>query len=86
MRRPGIDVTVSAPKSVSVLYALGDPDIAAAVRAAHQAAVGEALALPGVGRRGTGCAGTRATGSAPTRIDTDGWIVAAFEHRTSRAG
>jgi hypothetical protein len=43
VRRAGIDVTVSAPKSVSVLYALGDQQVAAAVRTAHQTAVAEAL-------------------------------------------
>jgi TrwC relaxase len=44
VRRAGIDVTISAPKSVSFLYGLGDPAVAAAVRAGHQAAVGQALA------------------------------------------
>jgi hypothetical protein len=67
VRRPGIDVTVSAPKLVSVLYALGDPETAAAVRAAHQAAVGQALGY--LSRQpGTGCADIRATASAPPEL------------------
>ena len=85
VRRPGIDVTVSAPKSVSVLYALGDPDVAAAVRAAHQAAVSEALAyLESVA--GHGLRGHQGGGQRAEKIQTAGWIMAAFEHRTSRAG
>ena len=34
-RVPGFDLTFSAPKSVSVLFGLGDPDTVRAVRAAH---------------------------------------------------
>ncbi len=34
-RVPGFDLTFSAPKSVSVLWGLGDPVTARAVRAAH---------------------------------------------------
>lgn len=43
-RRPGIDLTVSAPKSVSVLFGLGDRDVVDVVRAAHETAIGHALA------------------------------------------
>jgi conjugative relaxase-like TrwC/TraI family protein len=85
VRRPGIDVTISAPKSVSVLFALGDADAARAVRFAHQAAVGQALAyLESVA--GHGLRGHQGDGQRADRIKTDGWIVAAFEHHTSRAG
>lgn len=85
VRRPGIDVTVSAPKSVSILFALGNAWVAAAVRAAHQAAIAEALAyLESVA--GHGLRGHQGDGQRAQRITTDGWIVAAFEHRTSRAG
>jgi len=84
-RRPGLDVTVSAPKSVSVLFALADPDISAQVRAAHQAAVSEVVDyLESVA--GHGLRGHQGDGQRAARIGTDGWIVAAFEHRTSRAG
>src|SRR4051795_2523057 len=39
----GFDLTFSAPKSVSLLYGLGDPAMADAARAAHDDAVGQAL-------------------------------------------
>ena len=85
VRRPGIDVTISAPKSVSVLFGLGDPTVAAAVRTAHQVAVGEALGyLESVA--GHGLRGHQGDGQRAAHIGTDGWIVAAFEHHTSRAG
>ena len=42
-RRPGFDLTCSAPKSVSVLYGIGDDDLRQAVQAAHDRAVREAL-------------------------------------------
>src|SRR4051794_5191146 len=51
LRRPlasgavaGFDLTFRAPKSVSVLFGIGDPKLAEAVRREHEAAVGEALA------------------------------------------
>src|SRR5687767_11772895 len=34
-KTPGFDVTFRAPKSVSLLFALGDQDVNAEVRAAH---------------------------------------------------
>ena len=37
-RTPGFDLTFCAPKSVSVLFGLGDPDTAAEVREAWEAA------------------------------------------------
>ncbi len=41
---PERTLTFSAPKSVSVLYALGSPDVVAAVEYAHTAAVEQAIA------------------------------------------
>jgi conjugative relaxase-like TrwC/TraI family protein len=84
-RRPGLDVTVSAPKSVSILFALADPDISAQVRAAHQTAVSEVVDyLESVA--GHALRGHQGDGQRAARVGTAGWIVAAFEHRTSRAG
>src|SRR4051794_12098405 len=40
----GYDLTFSAPKSVSALWALGDDDVTTAIRRAHGAAVRTALA------------------------------------------
>jgi conjugative relaxase-like TrwC/TraI family protein len=56
-RLPGFDLTFSAPKSVSLLFALGDDDLAMTVRAAHDAAVTQAVGYlerqAGHARRGT---------------------------------
>lgn len=77
----GFDLTFSAPKSVSLLYALGSPVHSAAVRAAHDHAVTEGVAYLErhalFARRGTD--GLR-------RIATGGLVAAAFVHRTSRNG
>lgn len=85
VRRAGIDVTVSAPKSVSILYGLSSPEVAAAVRGAHLAAVGEALAYLET-NAGHGLRGHQGDGQRAARVPTAGWIVAGFEHRTSRTG
>ncbi|MGH9015363.1 MAG: MobF family relaxase [Acidimicrobiia bacterium] len=78
---PGFDATFCAPKSVSLLFALGEPEASNEVRNAHDAAVSAALAvLEGEAarcRRGRG--GTE-------RHEAEGFVAAAFRHRTSRAG
>jgi conjugative relaxase-like TrwC/TraI family protein len=81
-RVPGWDLTFSAPKSVSVLWALAHGDVAREVVAAHEAAV----------RAGLEYLEQHATASR-RRVDTriepvrgEGLVVAAFRHRTSRAG
>ncbi len=79
--RPGYDLTLRPPKSVSVLWALAPPEHRRVIRDAHREAVDavvdymEAHALHA--RRGTNDRG---------RIETDGLVAAAFDHRTSRAG
>ncbi|MFP4150308.1 MAG: MobF family relaxase, partial [Nitriliruptoraceae bacterium] len=77
---PGFDHTFRAPKSVSLLWALGDRDTAAGVVAAHDAAVDAAIGYlqrsAGYSRRGAGGAET---------VAVDGFVAAAFRHRTSRA-
>jgi hypothetical protein len=83
-RRPGIDLTVSAPKSVSVLFGLGDRDVVDAVKAAHEAAIGQALAYL-ESAAGHGLRGHQGDGQRASRMRTDGWIAASFEHHTSRA-
>jgi conjugative relaxase-like TrwC/TraI family protein len=85
IRRAGLDVTVSAPKSVSVLCALGDPEVAAAARAAHDTAVGEVIAYL-QRHAATAARGHQGEGKRADRISTAGLIVAAFDHRSSRAG
>ncbi|GAC1445490.1 MAG: hypothetical protein NVSMB55_26900 [Mycobacteriales bacterium] len=75
----GFDLTVSAPKNVSALWALGDSDAAVAVTAAHRATVQATLGYldthAGVSRRGT---------DGREQVGSDGLAVALFEHRTSR--
>lgn len=80
-RVPGFDLTFSAPKSVSVLFGLGDDHVSRAVRDAHEAAVDAALDYmerhAAMGRRGKGGA---------ISVLGNGFIGAGFRHRTSRAG
>lgn len=78
--RPGYDLTLRPPKSVSVLWALGGADIAGEVRAAHGAAVDQVVAYY------EGYAVRAREPSTGRRVSTDGVIAAAFDHRTSRAG
>ncbi len=77
---PGFDHTFRAPKSVSLLWALGDRAAADEVVAAHDAAVDAAIGYlqrsAGFTRRGAGGAET---------VPVDGFVAAAFRHRTSRA-
>jgi conjugative relaxase-like TrwC/TraI family protein len=74
------DATFSAPKSVSVLYALGDPGVTLAVTQAQDAAVAAGLeyldAHASFTRMGQG-------GSAV--VDSDGLVALAYRHRTSRS-
>jgi conjugative relaxase-like TrwC/TraI family protein len=79
-RRPGYDLTFRPPKSVSVLWALGDPDLRAAIADAHREAVNEALLYV------EHAAGTVRSGKDRAHIEADGFVAAAFDHRTSRAG
>ena len=77
----GFDLTFSAPKSVSVVFALGDMAAREAVREAHDRAVRASL---GYVER-TAAAVRRGAGGA--RVEpADGLVAAAFRHRTSRAG
>jgi conjugative relaxase-like TrwC/TraI family protein len=80
-RVPGFDLTFRAPKSVSVLFGLADSEISAQVRDAHEAAVESALDYmerhAAVARRGRG---------GVELVPGNGFVAAAFRHRTSRAG
>ena len=77
----GFDATFSAPKSVSVLFAIGGPVVRAQVAAAHVAAVEQA----GLAYLEDHAALTRRGHNGTMVLDTEGLIVARFEHRTSRA-
>ncbi len=80
--RPGFDLTFRPPKSVSVLWALAGDEVRLEIHRAHREAVGAAIehlerhAL--VSRRWH-------RGRAEA-IGADGFVAAAFDHRTSRAG
>lgn len=78
-RRPALDLTFSASKSVSAIYAVCDEPMREAIRHAHQSAVQKALEIVqdygGFGRRG----------KAGVRFERVNLIFACFDHDTSRA-
>jgi conjugative relaxase-like TrwC/TraI family protein len=77
----GYDLTFSPVKSVSTLWAVAQPGMAAAIENAHQAAVNDALAFieqQALFTR-TGPQGIR-------QLNVRGLVAAAFTHRDSRAG
>ncbi len=80
-RVAGFDLTFSAPKSVSVLFGLGDEETRSCVREAHDAAVREAVGH----LERTAAAVRRGHGGAIVE-EASGLVAAAFRHRTSRAG
>jgi conjugative relaxase-like TrwC/TraI family protein len=80
-RIPGFDLTFSAPKSVSLMFGLGDEGVSRQAREAHDLAVDAALDYverhAAVGRRGRG---------GVELVPGNGFVAAAFRHRSSRAG
>ncbi len=78
---PGFDLTFSAPKSVSLLWALGGPQAAVDVNEAHRRSVEAALAY--VQRE---ACWTRRGAGGKEFVHGQGFLAAAFEHRSSRAG
>ncbi len=75
------DLTFAAPKSASVVFALGPADAAAAVRGAHDDAVVAATAYVAAH-----AAAMRRTGpSGRTTSPVDGLVAASFTHGLSRA-
>jgi hypothetical protein len=77
----GYDLTFSPVKSVSTLWAVADPAVAAVVERAHQAAVNDALKF--IEKHAlftrTGPQGIR-------QVNVRGLVATAFTHRDSRAG
>ena len=80
-RVPGFDLTFSAPKSVSVLFGVGDDELRGVIRDAHDHAVAEAL-----GYFEREAVATRRGAGGVNVIRGRGSIGAVFRHRTSRAG
>lgn len=75
------DLTFSAPKSVSVLFAIAHETVSAALLAAHEEAVEAAFAY--VERE---ACFTRRGRNGVFRVRGDGFLAAAYRHRLSRAG
>jgi conjugative relaxase-like TrwC/TraI family protein len=78
---PGFDLTFSAPKSVSLTWALGGHPVSAQVMEAHRAAVAEALSY----LEGRAAWARRGKGGA-VFVPGNGFLAAAYAHRSSRAG
>jgi conjugative relaxase-like TrwC/TraI family protein len=78
----GFDLTFTAPKSVSVLFGLGGPEVAQQVLAAHGEAVADALGY--VARHAM--AARRGSGEGRTVVPVRGLIGGAFTHGVSRNG
>jgi len=77
----GYDVTCSAPKSVSVLWAIAPPEVRERIEAAHEAAVAAVIEL--VDRQAV----TRRTNAGVVSVvDCRGVAAAVFRQHTSRAG
>jgi conjugative relaxase-like TrwC/TraI family protein len=74
----GFDLTFSAPKSVSVMWALGDPGVHLAVRDAHEHAVNAALDY--LDREATF---TRRGHGGVAVIETRGLLAAGTAHRAT---
>ena len=80
--RAGWDLTLSAPKSVSLLWASGDADQRGSIRAAHEAAAAATLEL--LEREGLTHVRLGVGGRVKQRASD--LIVARFDHFTSREG
>jgi conjugative relaxase-like TrwC/TraI family protein len=78
---PGFDLTFSAPKSVSLTWALGGHPVSGQVMDAHRAAVEAALSY----MERSACWARRGKGGA-TFVPGHGFLAAAYVHRSSRAG
>jgi conjugative relaxase-like TrwC/TraI family protein len=77
----GYDLTFSPAKSVSTLWAVADPHVAARIEQAHQAAVQDALTF--IERH---VLFTRQGRNGVRQVNVTGLVAAAFTHRDSRAG
>jgi conjugative relaxase-like TrwC/TraI family protein len=78
---PGFDLTFSAPKSVSLTWALGGPKVGAEAKAAHLRSVEAALAY--MQRR---ACWTRRGKGGKEFVKGNGFLAAAYVHRSSRNG
>lgn len=77
----GYDIRFAAPKSVSLLYAVGSPDVREAILRAHDHAVAE-----GVGYLERNACFVQRGKGGKTIEPGAGLVAMAFRHRSSRAG
>jgi conjugative relaxase-like TrwC/TraI family protein len=77
----GFDLCWRAPKSVSLLFAFGSPEVSRTVREAHDAAVAAAF-----GFLEAHAAATRKGHGGLQSEPVDGFVASMFRHRTSRTG
>jgi conjugative relaxase-like TrwC/TraI family protein len=80
-RRPGYDLTFSAPKGVSLLWAVGPEDLPGTISDAHDRAVVAVL-----DRLSAEACYVRRGRNGKELLDAEGFVGAAFRHRSSRAG
>src|SRR4051812_39775091 len=80
-RVAGFDLTFKAPKSVGILFGIGEPEIARVLRECHEVAVDDAIGY----LEREACRARRGKDGV-LQVDGRGFVAAAFGHRTSRAG
>jgi conjugative relaxase-like TrwC/TraI family protein len=77
----GFDLTIRAPKSVSILFGVAEPEVAQRIVRAHEEAVAQTI-----GYLEREACWTRRGRAGVIRLAGRGFVAAAFRHRTSRAG
>jgi conjugative relaxase-like TrwC/TraI family protein len=77
----GFDLTFKAPKSVGILFGIGEAEIARVLRECHETAIGDALGY----LEREACRARRGKDGL-LQVQGNGFVAAAFGHRTSRAG
>jgi conjugative relaxase-like TrwC/TraI family protein len=77
-----IDVTLSCPKSVSLLWAFGTPETSTSVSLGVVEATEAALVF----LEARAAFARQQHGGVRRRVATEGFAIATFAHRTSRAG
>ncbi|WP_405183720.1 relaxase domain-containing protein (plasmid) [Nocardia sp. NBC_01377] len=80
-RIAGFDLTFTPVKSVSALWALSSPKVAAQIEAAHHAAISDALRFLELH-----ATYTRVGRGGVAQVEVGGLIATMFDHRDSRAG
>ncbi|WP_405167828.1 relaxase domain-containing protein [Nocardia sp. NBC_01499] len=77
----GFDLVFTPPKSISILWGLGDDELRAMIWRCHTEAVREVLAWTQ-----SQCAVTRRGHNGIRQIDADGFVIVAFDHFDNRSG